>query len=126
MAEPTWRAGRDDLFGHHPASPLPAEARRDFTGLPVAPYDPHWRCEVPVEPAEPSRIEMSTGSDGGVPFERIGRVGLPGGETLDVWRLLAYNPSCAYDPAWACRLAPPGNVVRVEIGAGELYRELPG
>ena len=32
----------------------------------------------------------------------------------------AYNPSCAYDPAWACPLAPPGNVVGLEIPVGEL------
>ena len=31
----------------------------------------------------------------------------------------AYNPSCAYDPAWACPLAPPGNVLPVEMLAGE-------
>lgn len=33
----------------------------------------------------------------------------------------AYNPSCAYDPAWACPLAPPGNVLHVEVPAGERY-----
>jgi uncharacterized protein len=33
----------------------------------------------------------------------------------------AYNPSCAYDPAWACPLAPPGNVLSVAIPVGELY-----
>ncbi len=33
----------------------------------------------------------------------------------------AYNPSCAYDPAWACPLAPPGNTVDVEIPVGERY-----
>ena len=32
----------------------------------------------------------------------------------------AYNPSCAYDPAWACPLAPAGNVIDVELGVGEL------
>ena len=32
----------------------------------------------------------------------------------------AYQPSCAYDPAWACPLAQPGNVVDVEIPVGEL------
>lgn len=32
----------------------------------------------------------------------------------------AYNPSCAYDPAWECPLAPPGNVVPVPLNAGEL------
>lgn len=33
----------------------------------------------------------------------------------------AYNPSCAYDPAWACPLAQPGNRVEVEIPVGERY-----
>ena len=32
----------------------------------------------------------------------------------------AYNPSCAYDSAWACPLAPPGNVLAIPIRAGEL------
>ena len=32
----------------------------------------------------------------------------------------AYNPSCAYDPAWACTLAPPGNTLAVPVHAGEL------
>lgn len=32
----------------------------------------------------------------------------------------AYNPSCAYDPFWACPLAPEGNVVEVELPVGEL------
>jgi hypothetical protein len=108
-----------------------------------------------------------------VPFDRVGRVDLPGVGTLDVWRLasyggglfvpvkdalsrvaggtygggrylldtvkgadlgggrapwsivldlnFAYNPSCAYDPAWACPLAPVGNTVDVEIPVGERY-----
>jgi len=33
----------------------------------------------------------------------------------------AYQPSCAYDPAWVCPLAPPGNVLPVDVVAGELY-----
>jgi uncharacterized protein (DUF1684 family) len=32
----------------------------------------------------------------------------------------AYNPSCAYDPAWTCPLAPVGNTVRAALLAGEL------
>ncbi|PZF81840.1 DUF1684 domain-containing protein [Jiangella anatolica] len=32
----------------------------------------------------------------------------------------AYNPSCAYDPAWTCPLAPPGNTLAVDVAAGEL------
>ena len=31
----------------------------------------------------------------------------------------AYNPSCAYDPRWACPLAPPGNRLEIAIEAGE-------
>ena len=38
----------------------------------------------------------------------------------------AYNPSCAYDPAWACPLAQPGNTVAVEIPVGERYAGLTG
>jgi len=33
----------------------------------------------------------------------------------------AYNPSCAYDPAWACPLAQPGNVLPVAVPVGEMY-----
>jgi uncharacterized protein (DUF1684 family) len=152
-AHELWQAGRNALFSDHPASPLPPGARRGFTGLPVAQYDPDWRFQLPIEDADPIGIELSAGSDGDVPFERIGRLSLPTGGTLDVWKLLtygggrylldtikgadlgpgddgtslvidfnfAYNPSCAYDPAWACPLAPPGNIVTVEIPAGELY-----
>jgi uncharacterized protein len=31
----------------------------------------------------------------------------------------AYNPSCAYDPSWACPLAPPENRLDEPIRAGE-------
>jgi uncharacterized protein (DUF1684 family) len=31
----------------------------------------------------------------------------------------AYNPSCAYDPRWACPLAPPANRLKFAIRAGE-------
>ena len=31
----------------------------------------------------------------------------------------AYNPSCAYDPRWACPLAPPGNRLELAVEAGE-------
>jgi hypothetical protein len=42
------------------------------------------------------------------------------GRRLFVDLNFAYNPSCAYDEAWACPLAPPGNVVDVAVEAGEL------
>ncbi len=31
----------------------------------------------------------------------------------------AYNPSCSYDPAWVCPLAPPENRLLVAVEAGE-------
>jgi len=31
----------------------------------------------------------------------------------------AYHPSCVYDPAWSCPLAPPENWLTVPIRAGE-------
>ena len=172
-AHADWCAGRNDLFANHAASALMEADRPAFDGLPVALYDPAWRFELEVEPAEPGRFEYETGTDGTVPFERIGLVTVPEVGSLDVWRLttyggglfvpvkdalkgkhggtygggrylldtikgadlgsdptantlvldfnFAYNPSCAYDPAWACPLAPATNTVPVEIPVGELY-----
>ncbi len=36
---------------------------------------------------------------------------------------LAYNPSCSYDPRWACPLAPPANRLRIAVRAGERHVE---
>ncbi len=36
----------------------------------------------------------------------------------------AYQPSCAYDPAWACPLAGAGNTVPTAVPVGEKYRQL--
>ncbi|HET8878162.1 MAG TPA: DUF1684 domain-containing protein [Arthrobacter sp.] len=33
----------------------------------------------------------------------------------------AYNPSCAYNEAWACPLAGPSNRLAVDLPTGELY-----
>ncbi|GAA4359279.1 DUF1684 domain-containing protein [Microbacterium rhizosphaerae] len=168
-----WRRGRDELMLRHPATPLLPEDRPGFLGLPIAPYEPDWRFELPILPAEPGGFEFATGTDGIVPFERLGRVEIPDVGSLDVWRLasygggifiplrdalagreegtygggrylidtikgadlgsdagratmvldfnFAYNPSCAYDPAWACPLAQPGNVLAAPVPVGELY-----
>jgi uncharacterized protein len=34
---------------------------------------------------------------------------------------LAYNPSCSYDPRWACPLSPPANRLATEVRAGERH-----
>jgi hypothetical protein len=164
-----WREVRDDLFRHHPDSPLLPEDRERFEGLAVAPYDPAYRFQPELDgDVAPARLDVPTGTDGMVPFRRIGRLHLGDLGDLDVWWLasygggifvpvkdglagrgtygggrylidtvkgadlggdgrrlvvdlnFAYNPSCAYDPAWACPLAPPGNVLRRPVMAGEL------
>lgn len=46
-----------------------------------------WRFECVIEDAPPQRLEVPTGTDGVVPFDRIGFVDVPGVGTLDVWRL---------------------------------------
>ncbi|NIZ91806.1 DUF1684 domain-containing protein [Kineococcus rubinsiae] len=86
-----WRAGRDELFATHPASPLLPADRAGFTGLLVAPYDPALRFVAEVRDAPAQRRESVTGTDGTVAFERIGRVELPGVGGLDVWWLDQYG-----------------------------------
>jgi hypothetical protein len=164
-----WRTTRDELLRTHPDSPIPQPGRAGYPGAPVAAYDPQLRFDVTVDTdVPPLHLEIATGSDGIVPFDRIGRAHLPGGGDLDVWWLgsyggglflpvkdatagtatygggrylidtvkgadlggdrnrlvldfnFAYNPSCAYDPAWACPLAPAGNILERPLLAGEL------
>jgi len=170
-AHQAWQAARNELLATHPQSPVPLADRAAFAGVPVAPYDPAMRFLAEVDTSvAPARIEVSTGTDGVIPFQRAGVVHLPGIGDLDVWWLasygggiflpirdarddgatypggryildtvkgadlggdagflvvdlnFAYNPSCAYDPAWACPLAPPGNRVPVPVNAGELMK----
>jgi uncharacterized protein (DUF1684 family) len=162
-----WVSTRDALLREHPESPVPADRRATFRGVPMAAYDPAFRFDVVVDPGvEPVEWAVQTGTDGVVRFRRIGRAGVPAVGELDVWWLLgygggmfipvrdsalqtygggrylidtvkgadlggdgdrlvldmnfAYNPSCAYDPAWACPLAPAGNTVAVPLPVGEL------
>ena len=72
-----WVRGRDELFATHPASPLLPEDRTGFTGLPVAAYDPAWRFDVELSPADPEEWSVETGTDGTVVFERIGAARSP-------------------------------------------------
>ncbi|MGI8524067.1 MAG: DUF1684 domain-containing protein [Nocardioides sp.] len=168
-AHELWVRARTQLFWTHPAS-----ARQEGQSLRHAPYDPAFRFVVEPVAAEPEEWRPPTGTDGEVPFERIGRLELPGLGELDVWWLrsygngvfvpirdasagpmtygagryvldtvkgadlgqdgdgwvvdlnFAYNPSCAYDPAWACPLAPAGNRIDVEVPVGELNPNVGG
>ena len=60
-----WRQGRDALFRDHPRTPLEADDRAAFRGVPVFDYDPALRFEVATRPAAdraPRRVEA--GRDG--------------------------------------------------------------
>src|SRR5471032_2174804 len=75
QAHALWSAERDDLFAHHPQSPIAVDRRDAFIGVPVKAYDPAWRFELAVDTdVERSHIEIATGTDGIVPFERVGVV----------------------------------------------------
>ncbi|MCC2314332.1 DUF1684 domain-containing protein [Cellulomonas xiejunii] len=90
QAHAVWVQERDELFASHPASPLTADARADFAGLDVAPYDPAYRFEVEVAPAGPQRLDLATDTDGVVGFDRVGSVALGGLGTLTLWSLRGY------------------------------------
>jgi len=169
-AHALWVAARREMLLNHPASPVaPADRVNPGIGA-VAPYDPKYRFVVPLDTDVPElRRDVQTGTDGIVPFERLGIVHLEGLGTLDVWRLrtygggifipvrdttagkssygagryvldtvkgadlggdasalvmdlnYAYNPSCAYDEAWACPLPGPGNRLAADVPVGEQY-----
>ncbi|HEX8780407.1 MAG TPA: DUF1684 domain-containing protein [Nocardioides sp.] len=161
QAHTTWVAGRSSLFAWHPASP-----RREGQAMRHAAYDPAMRFTLPLLPADDDVWVYDSGTDGAVPFARVGAFDVPGVGRLDVWWLesyggglfvpvkdpspetygagryvldtvkgadlgrvgedwvldlnFAYNPSCVYDPAWACPLAPAGNLVDTPLPVGEL------
>jgi uncharacterized protein len=175
-----WRRTRDHMFGTHPASALTPEAKRTFSGLRTAGYDPAFRFHATLSPHGAGQgMTVSTGTDGEVPFQRLGTFELSGLGSLAVWRLrsygggifvpfrdatagrdggsygagrylldtikgafhgmrgngaeqefvldfnFAYNPSCAYNEAWACPLAGPDNRLSADVPVGELYLPVP-
>ena len=42
-----------------------------------------------------------------------------GDRTMTLDLNFAYHPSCRYNPAWQCPLAPPGNTIAARVEAGE-------
>lgn len=171
-----WRQERDLMFATHPASALTADMKASFSGLPTADYDPSFRRYAALSPEGAGQeMNVETGTDGLVPFVRIGTFDLPGLGSLAAWKLrsygggifvpfrdatagkdggsygagrylvdtvkgsfhgtrgsgeaqefvldfnFAYNPSCAYNEAWACPLAGPANRLAAEVPVGEQY-----
>lgn len=73
----TWRQARDRIFKHHPQSALDAAQRVAFSALSYFPYDPAWRFEVIVEPADNEAAEMEHSAEGTTRFRRFATVSLP-------------------------------------------------
>jgi uncharacterized protein (DUF1684 family) len=89
-----WREVRDELYRAHPQSPLQAEQRAGFDGLPYFDYDPALRVVGAVEPAERERREIATSGEDPYAFTRFARArfelgGAP--QTLDLFWLEGYG-----------------------------------
>lgn len=67
-----WRAGRDDLFGQHPQSPIPKKERTAFSGLDYFDYDPDLRVSGNSRATETAHFEIPTSGDETMGFTRIG------------------------------------------------------
>ena len=80
-----WRDERDELFAHHAQSPLPAEERAGFAGLPYFDHDPSARVLATVAPAERTTLEIATSGDSPYRFTRVGNAVFElGGERLEL------------------------------------------
>lgn len=66
-----WREGRDDLFRHHPQSPLPEAERADFPGLRYYDYEPRLRVLAEVRAAEPELRQIGASGDRSILFRRF-------------------------------------------------------
>ena len=126
--DPAWRA----LVPLSPAEPLELRVETGTDGVvvfdrcgvlhtPWGPLDAWWLRQyggwlwVPVRDSSPQTygggrylLDTVKGAD-------LGSV--DGSLVVDLNFL--YAPSCAHDPAWACPLAPPGNVLDLPVDAGE-------
>ncbi|MBW3666251.1 MAG: DUF1684 domain-containing protein [Actinobacteria bacterium] len=67
-----WREERDQLFAHHPQTPIEATVR--FTGLPYFPYDPGWRITGALLPEEDETLDVGHSGEGATSFLRVGTV----------------------------------------------------
>ena len=71
-----WREARDELLRTHPQTPVAPEHRAAFPGMPFFPYDPAWRFEVDVAPADGPTVEG---------WQAVGGVTVAGHELTLLW-----------------------------------------
>jgi uncharacterized protein len=85
-----FRAQRDELFTHHPQSPIPAHERGSFAGLRYFPVDQGASVEAELRPASGNIVIDTGGPDGKITYSRVGIAATPWGE-LTVWWIDAYG-----------------------------------
>ncbi len=71
-----WRAGRDELFAHHPQSALDPAERATYSGLRYFDFNPAWRFEVEVEPLAVDEVSLTNSDAGSTDFRNFGEVTL--------------------------------------------------
>ena len=89
-----WRQTRDELFGSHPQSPLPADGRASFAGLEYWPYDPRARVVAELEDVEAPPEPVATSGTEPILFRPFARASFElRGESLslEVAWLAAYG-----------------------------------
>ncbi len=94
VASATWRAGRDELFRSHPSSPIPADERRSYPGVPYFDYDPSLRVLAAVEPSPAVVTQVGSSGTEPIAFQRIARARfeLDDGEyALELFWLVGYG-----------------------------------
>lgn len=109
LAENTGRIRAQVRIGHV-SIPLPDEEKRlaVFKG---ASDDPRGRLWVP--------FADSTNGNGTYEAGRYVDLARTSGDSVVVDFNRAYNPTCAYNPEFACPLPPAGNRIKAPIPAGE-------
>ena len=66
-----FRALRDELFTHHPCSPLDADDRASMTGVPYYPFEPAARVLADAQDAPGEPFEIALHEDGLLRLERL-------------------------------------------------------
>lgn len=80
-----WRVVRDELFGDHPQSPLPSDARAGFSGLDYCEYRSDARVLTELRPASPTRVQIAASAGCSVLFDRVATAAFSlGGDDLEL------------------------------------------
>ena len=89
-----WRSVRDELFAHHPQTPLADSDRASLSGLAYYDYDPAARVAATVEKLPPESRDVPSSGPAPIMFDRIGiaRFALGGTErALELFWLSGYG-----------------------------------